>query len=85
MSEMISTLCGAMRKSPFAVCLQVLSLETFYGKCKAAQHLQLPNLRGHAWASIGKSSKCIGHSALTVSLRHKREGGIQYLDPLTVN
>lgn len=31
-------------------------------------HLQLPNFRGQAWASIGKSSRCMGHSALTVSL-----------------
>lgn len=36
--------------------------------CECRGHLQLPNFRGHAWASIGKSSRCMGHSALTVSL-----------------
>lgn len=36
--------------------------------CEYRGHLQLPNFRGHAWASMGKSSRCMGHSALTVSL-----------------
>lgn len=36
--------------------------------CMQSDHLQLPNFRGHEWASMGKSSRCIGHSALTVSL-----------------
>lgn len=35
----------------------------------AQSHLQLPNLSGQAWASMGKSSRCMGHSALTVSLQ----------------
>lgn len=30
--------------------------------------LQLPNFRGHACASIGKSSRCMGHSAWMVNL-----------------
>lgn len=36
--------------------------------CMQSDHLQLPNFRGHEWASMGKSSRCMGHSALTVSL-----------------
>lgn len=36
--------------------------------CEYRGHLQLPNFSGQAWASIGKSSRCMGHSALTVSL-----------------
>lgn len=32
---------------------------------------QLPNLRGQAWASIGKSSSCMGHSADIVSLKEE--------------
>lgn len=36
--------------------------------CMHSDHLQLPNFRGHEWASMGKSSRCMGHSALTVSL-----------------
>lgn len=36
---------------------------------------QLPNFSGQAWASIGKSSKCIGHSARTVSLEAGRMKG----------
>ena len=31
---------------------------------------QLPNFKGHAWASIGKSSSCMGHSAAMVNLEH---------------
>lgn len=34
-------------------------------------HSQLPNLRGQEWKSMGKSSRCIGHSACTVNLWHK--------------
>ena len=37
-------------------------------------NLQLPNFRGQAWASIGKSSSCIGHSAEMVKLKNKRWG-----------
>lgn len=36
--------------------------------CVSGGHLQLPNFRGQAWASMGKSSRCMGHSARTVSL-----------------
>lgn len=38
----------------------------------SGEHLQLPNLSGQAWASIGKSSRCMGHSARTVSLKPSR-------------
>lgn len=41
--------------------------------CEYRSHLQLPNFNGHAWASIGKSSRCMGHSALTVSLERFRQ------------
>ena len=37
-------------------------------RTKIDAHLQLPNFRGQAWASIGKSSSCIGHSAAMVNL-----------------
>lgn len=40
-------------------------------KERGENHLQLPNLRGQAWASMGKSSSCIGHSADMVSLERK--------------
>lgn len=36
-------------------------------------YLQLPNLRGQAWASMGKSSSCMGHSAEIVSLKEEAE------------
>lgn len=35
--------------------------------------LQLPNFRGHAWASMGKSSSCMGHSAEMVRLQGRGE------------
>lgn len=37
-----------------------------------SRDLQLPNFRGQACVSMGKSSKCMGHSAWMVSL--VREG-----------
>lgn len=40
--------------------------------CNVAFDLQLPNLRGQAWESMGKSSRCIGHSAWMVNLRRER-------------
>lgn len=36
-------------------------------------NLQLPNLRGQAWASMGKSSSCMGHSAEMVSLKEEAQ------------
>lgn len=36
------------------------------------EHLQLPNFSGQAWASMGKSSRCIGHSAWIVNLCGQR-------------
>lgn len=36
------------------------------GVCRGS--LQLPNFRGQEWKSMGKSSRCIGHSACTVNL-----------------
>lgn len=35
------------------------------------KYLQLPNLRGQEWPSMGKSMRFIGHSALIVSLIEK--------------
>lgn len=35
---------------------------------KKIKHLQLPNFNGQAWASMGKSSSCMGHSADMVNL-----------------
>lgn len=40
-------------------------------RCKS--NLQLPNFRGQAWASMGKSSSCMGHSAEIVRLERKKE------------
>lgn len=40
--------------------------------CNVTFDLQLPNLRGQAWESMGKSSRCIGHSAWMVNLRRER-------------
>ena len=45
-------------------------------------NLQLPNFRGQAWASIGKSSSCIGHSAEMVKLKNKTRG--PFNDSLTL-
>lgn len=36
-------------------------------------HLQLPNLRGHAWPSMGKSNNFMGQSALIVSLATREQ------------
>lgn len=47
-----------------------------YSLCALAYgrvYSQLPNLRGQAWASIGKSSSCMGHSADIVSLKAERK------------
>lgn len=38
--------------------------------------LQLPNFRGQACASIGKSSRCMGHSAWMVNLREADGRGV---------
>lgn len=40
---------------------------------EGGKHSQLPNFSGQAWASMGKSSRCMGHSALTVSLGRREE------------
>lgn len=53
------SLCGVF------MCVYVLVCK---GVHEYRGHLQLPNFSGQAWASIGKSSRCMGHSALTVSL-----------------
>lgn len=42
-------------------------------RCKS--NLQLPNFRGQAWASMGKSSSCMGHSAEIVRLERKKRDG----------
>lgn len=48
---------------------------TFHSMCAFAArglvYSQLPNLSGQAWASIGKSSSCMGHSADIVSLKEE--------------
>lgn len=40
--------------------------------CHGTFDLQLPNLRGQACESMGKSSRCMGHSAWMVNLRTER-------------
>lgn len=59
------------------VCLGSVSMHMYVNVCEIMceyrGHLQLPNLSGQAWASIGKSSRCMGHSALTVSLERFTE------------
>lgn len=45
-------------------------------------NLQLPNFRGQACASIGKSSSCMGHSAEMVKLKNTRWGPLS--DSLTL-
>lgn len=37
-------------------------------------YLQLPNFRGQACTSMGKSSRCMGHSAWMVSLQDRAQG-----------
>lgn len=41
------------------------SLEHFYHQ----SYSQLPNFSGQEWKSMGKSSRCMGHSACTVNLQ----------------
>lgn len=38
-------------------------------------YLQLPNLRGHEWPSMGKSISLIGQSAVMVSLTERDHTG----------
>lgn len=56
------------------VCVGVVCVYVHVCKvaCECRGHLQLPNFSGQAWASIGKSSRCMGHSARTVSLERFR-------------
>lgn len=42
-----------------------------------SRYLQLPNFSGQACTSIGKSSRCMGHSAWIVSLQDKTQGMIR--------
>jgi hypothetical protein len=45
-----------------------IELVNYVYRTKIDVHSQLPNFSGQAWASIGKSSSCIGHSAAMVNL-----------------
>lgn len=42
--------------------------------CNVTFDSQLPNLRGQACESMGKSSRCMGHSAWMVNLRTEQSG-----------
>jgi hypothetical protein len=44
---------------------------------KTEKYIQLPNFRGQACTSMGKSSKCIGHSACIVNLKQRTENEIK--------
>lgn len=77
----LATLSELMCRRRFGCWHETFTLYLFLHYLNAVTHCvhllmkrvysQLPNLRGQAWASIGKSSSCMGHSADIVSLKEE--------------